>query len=263
MRGLDTRTLVQRGQEPIFWGVSVLTTYKSKLVIGTLVIGWLFALSLGAADRRQVVGRVVASYGVTLEGVSVLNEDTILAGDLLKTPKAGNALVKFSPASRANIAEETSVRFGYAGKNPLAQLSLGTIVTTTQSNDGLVVETPKYRVEPAEQGKAVHVVAVLRDDGTVVEARHGGVSITEISSGQRYVLPEGKYAKIAASSVGVPPQENQGDQQGSTGGRSKKRGAWHIGSLSHGASIAVVALAAAGATAAIVVRLATASPSTP
>jgi hypothetical protein len=226
----------------------MLNTGKSKVVVWALVMGWLFGLPLRAADGRQVVGRIISSSGATLEGVPIPNENTILAGDLLRTPKGGAALVKVSPTTQTSIAGETSVRFGYAGGNPLAQLSLGTIVTTTQIKEALIVETPKYRIEPAEQGKATHVVAVLPDEGTVVAARHGGVSITEISSGQRYVLPEGKYAEIAASSVGVPPQEKRG---------------WHIGSVSHGASIAVVTAAAAGATEAMVDPLKKASPTKP
>ena len=126
----------------------MLNTGKSKVVVWALAMGWLLGLSLRAADGREVVGRVVASSGVTLEGVPIPNEDTILAGDLLRTPKSGTALVKFSPTGQANIAEETSVRFGYAEGNPLAQISSGTMVTTTQGKDVLIVETPKYRIEP-------------------------------------------------------------------------------------------------------------------
>jgi hypothetical protein len=233
----------------------MLSMYRNKVVVGVLVIGWFFALSLGAADRVQVLGRVVASPGVSLGGVLIPNEGTVQAGDLLATPKGGNALVKLSPTTEANLAEETSVRFGYAAGNPTAQLSLGTIVTTTQSKGGLIVETPKYRIEPAEQEKVTHVVAVLTDGGTVVAARRGGVSITEISSGQRYVLPEGKYAEIAASSAGVPGQGG--------GGRPRRGGGWHIGSLSHAASIGVVLGAAAGATAAIVVPLTVGTAASP
>jgi hypothetical protein len=229
-------------------------------------MGCLFALSLSAADRGRILGGIVASEGVTVAGVPIPSEGTIFAGDVLRTPKGGTARVSFSPASRANIAEETSVRFGYAGANPLAQLSSGTIVTTRFDKDGLIVETPKYRVEPAEQGKAVYVVAVLPDAGTVVTARSGGVSITEISSGRRYVLPEGKYASIAAASAGVPQSGKEADdEQAAAGGMPGNQGGggWHIGSLSHGASIAVVITAAAGATAAIWIPLALASESAP
>lgn len=195
----------------------MLNTGKSMVVVWALVMGWLFGLSLRAADGRQVLGRVVASSGVTLEGVPIPNEDTILAGDLLTTPRGGTALVKFSPTSQANIAEVTTVRFGYAGANPLAQISSGTMVTTTLGTEALIVETSKYRIAPAEQGKAIHVVAVLPDETTVVAARYGGVSITEISSGLRYVLPEGKYAAIPASSVGVPSQEKAGGERALAG----------------------------------------------
>ena len=224
---------------------------RCRVVVLVLVTGWLFGLSLRAADSRQVVGMVLASPGVTLGEVTVPRAATIFAGDLLKTPKGGSALVKFSPITQFDIAENTSVHFGLAGRSPLALLSLGTISTTTESKEGLVVETPKYRIEPAERGKAVHEVAVLANEATVVAARRGGVSITEISSGQRYVLPEGKYATIAASSAGVP------------GAGSSSGGGWHIGSLSHRVSIGVVVAAAAGVTAAIVIPLATGSPSAP
>ncbi len=157
------------------------------------------------------------------------------------------------------------------------------MVTTTLGQDALIVKTPKYRIEPAEQGKAIHVVAVLPDESTVVAARSGGVSITEISSGQRYVLPEGKYAAIPASSVGVPGQAPTGQIQsqisqtkvgtptapaagpGPGGGGTAPKGGWHIGSLSHKASIIFLS-ATAGAAAAIAIPLAVrghVSPSAP
>ena len=258
----------------------MLSTSKRKMVVWALVMGWLLGLSLRASDSRPVVGRVVASSGVTLEGVPIPNEGTMLTGDLLMTPKGGTALVEFSSTTQANIAEETSVRFAYAGSNPLAQISSGTMVTMTQRKDVLIVETPKYRIEPGEQGKAIHVVAVLPDESTVVAARSGGVSITEISSGLRYVLPEGKYAAIPASSTGVPGQAPT-DQiqsetsrtkvgtptapaagQGGGGTAPKGRGGWHIGPLSHKASIIALS-ATAGAAAAFAITRAGRRPASP
>ncbi len=186
-----------------------------KLTLEALVIGGVSCLSLMAAGNRQVIGQVVTSSGASLGGVVIPDESTLTAGDLLTTAKGGSALVKFSPTTQVTVSEETSVQFRRAAGHILAQLSsgTGTMVSDGLGKDFLIVETPKCKIEPAEQGKAIYLVAVLPDQSTLVAARHGKVSVTESSSGRSYLLSEGEYAAIATPSASVPGQEKEESKQ--------------------------------------------------
>jgi len=220
-----------------------------------------------AAAHQQVIGHVVSSPRASLDGIIVPGEGTLFSGDTVTTEKGGGALVQLSPAIRASLSEETSVRFKTTEGQVWAQISSGTLVTETDSKSALVVETPKYKINPTTQGKAVYVVTMLPDKDTLVATRSGQISITEISSNQSYLLSQGQYAQIPALSSGVPRQAVGKVEAAQSAHGKIDSPDWHIGSLSHDASIILVAAIAAGTAAAIAIPLSTgggaASPSKP
>ena len=231
-----------------------------------------------AGAMGQFVGKVVPTSGVALSGTVINVVDAVRSGDLLTTSKAASALVRFSATSQANVLEQSSVRFERdAAGRPLARISSGMVLTTTAGTSAAVVETPKYRVEPVKQEKAIYFVAVLPDRRTIVAARRGDVSITEIGSGESYLLTEGLYITIDASAAGFPGQEEEKSKQapGKPAGQAAPpppppkpaKQPWHIGSLSPGASAALV-IAGVGGTAGAVAAATlgsgkSASPSAP
>jgi hypothetical protein len=171
-----------------------------------------------------------------------------VAGDLLSTPKGGGALVNSLSRTRISLSEETAVRFENASGRVVAQILAGTVMVDTSGKNIALIETPKYKIEPAQQGKVTYLAAVLPDKRTVVSARHGKVSITEISSGQSYLLGDGQYATMAGSSSGVPRQEalpirpaTQPATNASLAavGVGSMIAAWQIGSLPAGSSLTV------------------------
>lgn len=181
--------------------MSLHLTRKSILSVVVIAVS---TVLFGAAGNPLVVGRLISSAGATLAGEAVPAGGTIRLGDVLTTRKAGNALVVLAAETEASLSENTSVRFSRGGTYLSMRLSSGAVRAKSLGKDSLIVETPAYRIEPVEHGKAVYLVAMLPDKTTVVAARHGKVSITEVTSGQNYVVDEGHFAKVSSSPSGVP-----------------------------------------------------------
>lgn len=231
---------------------------RRMVISWVVIIGLLSGSLIWGSDARPVIGKVLLSSRAAVGGIALPGEGTVLADDVLSTGKGGKALVDFAPAARAALGEETSVCFRRIEGDLVAELSSGILVAKEQSGQGLVIQTPKYRVQPAGRGEAIYLVGLLPDGSTVVAARNGQVSIREKSSGQSYVLPEGKFAAIPASATGVPasPGQEKEESRQAPGRQAPPAPAkpvsppWHIGSLSPGASVALVGAVVAGGAAA-------------
>jgi len=227
-----------------------------KVIAWILVFGWLPGGPMLGAESRRIIGKVLVSSDAAVGGIALPNDGTILADDVLSTGKGGRALVEFSPTARAALAQETSARFRNTPGGLVAEVSRGTLVAERRQTGGLVIETPKYKVQPADPGKAIYMVAMLPDKTTVVAAQQGQVSITEISSGESYLLAEGEYAQIPPDALGVPRGRGDKALPAAQGAHGQINNPWHIGSLSHAASVALVAAIVAGAALAITLPLA-------
>jgi|GEM_PF-3912546 len=183
-----------------------------KSILSVVVISVSTVLFGAAAANPLVVGKLVSSFGATLAGEAVPDGGTIRTGDVLTTHKAGRALVALSAETEASLSENTSVRFGARGAHLSMQLSSGAVRAKSLGECPLIVETPEYRIEPVEHSKAVYLVAMLPDKTTIVAARRGKVSITEVTSGQNYFVEAGHFAKVSSSPSGVPvPGPADGD----------------------------------------------------
>jgi len=218
-----------------------------------LVAAWPANGIMAAAASGKALGKVMLATGATVEGVALPNEGTILSGDLLSVGKGGRALVKLEPAARAALAEQTSVRFRSDKGGLVAALSTGTVVAERQGKESFRVETDEYLVEPTAEGRALYMVAVLADKTTVVAARYGNVAITSAGSGERQVLSEGKFAVIPPGSIDLPGQGKKLEAGQAAHGKINKP--WHIGRLSHDASVVLVAAIVVGAALAITLPL--------
>jgi hypothetical protein len=265
--------------------MSAQSFYRCPVLAVLLIISPL--LLAGASGPRQLVAPVESTSGVAISGVPAQTHDALFAGDVLSTPAGASALVKFSSLSQATVLEDSSVQFRLdpAGR-PIAQISSGTVSARATAKNAVVIRTSKYRIEPGTVRAAIYLVGVLPDQRTIVEARQGNVSITEVRSGERYLLQAGTYILMDASAAGLPGQEEEKNQQapGKPAGQATPppspppkqpkpatkpiRQPWHIGSLSHGASIALILAVAAGGAAGAVAAAAggggpSASPSSP
>lgn len=271
---------------------------RSGLLIKALFVVELcgsLTVQLSAGSARRLVGQVEATNGVAVAGWPAQSHDAVFSGDVLTTSEAATALVRFSALSQSTVVQHSSVRFGLTGAGrPLGDVASGMVLTTTAGRKGVIITTAKYKVEPVEEKRTIYLVGLLPDQRTVIAARQGDVSITDVRSKKHFQLATGRYIVIEAGAVGLPGQQQEENKQapGKPAGQATPPPApppkpaaktqaqaqpqpppkpvkqpWHIGSLSHGASIALILAAAGGAGGAVAAAAggggASASPSTP
>jgi FecR protein len=182
---------------------------STKAISYILLFEYLTLLPFSDASPNEVIGKIVGSSGAFLDEIKIPSEGTILTGDRLKTERGGGALVRLSATTQVSLSEETAVLFYKNADKVSVKVSSGTLLVETLGKNPAVVETEQYVTEPAEQGKAIYLVAVLPDKSAVITARRGKVSIREASTGRSYLVPEG-YMAVPA---GTPGQEQEEPKQ--------------------------------------------------
>ena len=179
-------------------------------ILGVLpgILGYLFlsAPPVQPAGQRQL-GRILNSNATTLRGLAVPSSGTVLNGDVLSTYSDGNAVVELKLGAKLTLRENTSVRFILSGEKVQADLIAGGVESESVGRPALVVTTSNYHFAPSHDGDCRFAVALTKRRDTVAGAIRGNLLVTTPDSLASYILPEGEYAAIPASSVGVPPQE--------------------------------------------------------
>ncbi len=190
-------------------------TSESRIrIVFASVLGCLLLLLPGVPGAgEQQLGRILYSSNTSLRGVPVPKSETIFSGDVLATSGGGSALVELQSGAKVKITENTSVRFLRDGEKVQAELLSGVVVSESAGKPAIVVTTPKYRFTPSQEGDCRYLVRLSKEQETIAAAVKGNLLINTHDSSGRYILHEGKYAAIPASSVGVPAQEKQGDEQ--------------------------------------------------
>jgi hypothetical protein len=183
------------------------------------VVSALGAMTLGmtvlALANAPGVGLIIRSTNASEDGTAIPEQGSVTPGSMLRTTTNGSALVEFTLGTQVNLLENTSVSFRSEPGQLVADLSSGTLGAKSFGDETLIVRTRDLQIEPANQGKAIYVVAMQPDNTAIVSARQGPVSITQRSSSQKYVLPEGHYAKVADAPQTIPPPGHP--QSGSPG----------------------------------------------
>jgi hypothetical protein len=212
---------------------------KISILISVLCWGVL-SMSMLIVANPPGVGEIIRSSDTLLNGVPVPDSGTVTPGSVLATGDHGSALVQFSPDTQVNLLGRTSVTFKSDAGHLWAQMSAGTLGAKSLGAQRLLVETSDYEIGPAQEG-AIYVVAMMPDLTTIVSARRGSVSILQKSSGGKYVLAEGHYARIADGPQGVPPQQaSQNGPGGPPPGLLNSTGKLFIIAVGSGAGIAVI-----------------------
>jgi ferric-dicitrate binding protein FerR (iron transport regulator) len=172
------------------------------------VVACLLSFSVPARPAAAPqVGRILDSNATTLRGLAVPMSGTILSGDVVSTYTEGNAVIELRSGTKLSIRENSSVRFLLAGNKVQADLIAGEILSEGVGRPTLVVTTANYHFTPSQEGECRFVVALTKQRDTVAGAMRGSLLVTTPDSLANYILPEGEYAAIPASSMGVPPQE--------------------------------------------------------
>jgi hypothetical protein len=182
------------------------------------VLGCLLLFSSEAQPAgEQQLGRILYSKDTSLRGVSVPKSETILNGDVLATSGSGSAIVELKSGAKLKITGNTSVRFLGDGDKVQAELLGGAVVSESAGKPAIVVTTPKFQFAPSQEGNSRFAVALSKQEETVASAMMGNLLVRTPGSLGSYILPEGKYAAIPATSDGVPSQEKAGGEQASAG----------------------------------------------
>jgi len=252
------------------------TKSRTRRVLAGVLGCLFFFLAAVLAGGREQIGRVLNSSGASLGVVPVPGSETLLNGDTLTISDKGSALVELGSGARLRVTEGTSVRFVREGRELQANLVSGAVLLESTGKPAIVLSTPKYRFQPSQEGDCRDLVRVSPEKETIAAAVKGNLVITPNDSSGSYLLLEGKYAAISASASGVPsadgpqasaPSSAKGQEATDSAGQKAASTGWHIGSLSHGASVGLVVGLSAAAAAAIAVPVATsggaASPSAP
>ena len=226
------------------------------LISATLVAHPVLSVGRASPEPVPIVGQVIQSSQASLRGYCLVGGGTLLEDDVLETAKGGRALVELVSKVQAVLGEATKVQFRRAGGRAVAGLDAGTLIARQNGSETLRIETANFSVEPEGQRSALYMVTFLPGRETLVAANSGRVVITDKASGERFSLPAGKYATVAATPGGFPavPQEKEEsrpapDQPSGPATVPPKPG-WRIGSLSPGASAGLVAALGSGGAAA-------------
>jgi hypothetical protein len=149
--------------------------------------------------------------------MAVPKSETILSGDVVATSDDGSALVELKSGARLKITENSSVRFLEDGDKVRAELLAGAVVSESAGKSTLVLTTSKFQFAPSQEGSSRYAVALSKEQETFAGAMKGNLLVRTPDLTGGYILPEGEYAAIPASSAGVPSQEKAGGQPSSAG----------------------------------------------
>jgi FecR protein len=178
-----------------------------KTMLAALLISSVPRTTIPGAEPR-IVGQVVESRDASLGGIAIPGASTILPGDVLETGHAGRALVTFSSGERLNLASDTAVSFERERSAFVARISRGDLLAEAHNPDALAIETPQYRISSDGARLVTCLVTVLADHRTLISARQGRISITDLRSGAVKSLTASEYLAMAAA----PGQETEPSQ---------------------------------------------------
>lgn len=133
------------------------------------------AVSLSAAERAAVLGRIVAAPPAQVNGVALPGDATLLDGDRLATGAQGWARVLLARGEQIHLAAQSDARALRQGENLTVELNQGRVTLRTNGSD-LRVRSNGLEITPTTDN-AVWEVARLRDGLTHVASLQGSVAV--------------------------------------------------------------------------------------
>jgi len=133
------------------------------------------AVSLSAAERAAVLGRIVAAPPAQVNGVALPADATLLDGDRLATGAQGWARVLLARGEQIHLAAQSDARAVRQGENLTVELNQGRVTLRTNGSD-LRVWSNGLEITPTTD-IAVWEVARLGDSLTLVAAQRGSVEV--------------------------------------------------------------------------------------
>ena len=248
--------------------------------LAALTAALLLFSSVVWAAGPELVGSLRASGVVVTNSIPMPDGGTVMSGDSISTDRGSLAIITSLAIGRLEVRANSQARLA----SDRVRLERGAVASSH-----LAVETGRFTVRPETSGRAWFSVA--SQNGRLLVAAHRGNVIIAARGFPQVVVPEGNVAVQNESQQGEAPVQEPGQPEDQSAtlpqtsseqppraqarNKNKKRKsaggaagatapAWAIGSLSHAASIALVAgigAAAVGAAAAVSVGNSGPSPS--
>ncbi len=133
------------------------------------------AVSLTAAERAAVLGRIVAAPPAQVNGIALPADATLLDGDRLATGAQGWARVLLAGGEQIHLAARSDARAVRQGENLTLELTQGRVALRTSGSD-LRVRSNGLEIA-ATADNAVWEVARLGDGLTAVASRQGSLEV--------------------------------------------------------------------------------------
>ena len=218
--------------------------------VGLCLLFVLPAISLTAANRSPL-GELRSTGLVFLDGDSVRGESVVYTGDQVKTQE-GRAAVSLPHGSLMVLDRNSCAVLQRSHPETSIGLENGTLTVSFANQEALHVRADGLLLSPTGTIPVLAEVAMKGDGSLVVAVHRGKISIADLRA-EPVVIAAGQV-------ITVNPRLAQAQQSKpiGTGAHGKmtlgeKLRTFHIGGLSHGASVAIVGGTLAGATAAAVI----------
>lgn len=171
------------------------------LAVAVLMVG-LPGVSVEAENVS--LGRVVPRGAAELNQTRLVAEATVYAGDTVRTPAEGLALVLLPQGSQLHVGPASAVELAAAPAGVVAGLARGTVLARSQPAQKVSVWAANLLVSP-QSPEALYQVA-LTEAGAVVAVERGTVSVAgtnrtvTVPAGQamRFDTAEGPQASAGA-----------------------------------------------------------------
>lgn len=194
------------------------------------------------AAAPDVLGTLRSNGAVYLGTVSTQGEVTLYGGDRVST-EASQATVSFLRGNLLVLDRQSRAMFQRTARGPIVNLERGSLSFTASASEAVRVETEGLILSGTGSYPSLAEVALRGDGGLVVAVHRGTLAVANLRP-DPVVVKSGQYLTVdppAAQVVGTAAHGKQtlGD----------KLRTFHLGRLSHAASVAALAGILGGITA--------------
>jgi len=181
-----------------------MTRMHSLAIVCTCAIVLAAIAATAAQESPEMMGQVVSAQEATQNGNPLPAGGTVFESDVISTGGGGQAVVKLSPTSQAELRANTSVLFTRILRRKVVQLHSGNVLVENAGKDFTLVRTVKYNISPQGEAPSKIYVGLMADNTTYIEAADNPLEIEDLKTGQVYVLPAGQNAFVPQNAEGVP-----------------------------------------------------------
>jgi ferric-dicitrate binding protein FerR (iron transport regulator) len=186
----------------------------------------------------ESLGVVRSSGTVYVDNSAVTSAAQISSGDRLET-KSSSATVALPMGSMLRLDPRSSVTVNRLPDGVHIALDRGQLTFSSAPSEGVHIQADGVTVSPQSADSGLAEIALNNDGSMRMAVRSGSMTVTDLAADPVFVK--------AGHFINVSPRVSQNEQAGTAAGgklsTQQKVHSFQIGSLSHNASVALVAIA--------------------